>query len=375
MRLRSATQLSDVTRVISSGTPLPGRHAVWYPQDNVIRARLVGDFDQFHGVLARNLLPQQKKAIDPDSALGRDLVGLLAEGGAFVVSETAAPGGVPGRTMRLVSVPLDLGLLYNARNGSGLSPALELSGVSALNAADAEQELINYGTSYLFGLGKGTGASLRLWNTEYRVGSRRGPSYSGKVRFPEREYDAHPAELYGAGNSLARDPVERYLKYYQVLEFYMDKAVASVVAAQGVTKPSQATSPFARPAGSDRLNSEKNQLDAVIDFAVTPAQLAGLLRDGDLFAALSSPQVIQDVQPLASGTSGGVRASYDYRRDVSTRVYGIRNRIVHMKEGGGRKGEPLLAPYSREARDLAADLRLVRFLAEHAMERWSTALS
>ncbi len=45
-----------------------------------------------------------------------------------------------------------------------------------------------------------------------------------------------------------------------------------------------------------------------------------------------------------------------------------------MKEGGGPKGLPLLAPYSREARDLAADLRTVRFLAEHAMERWSTAL-
>jgi hypothetical protein len=46
-----------------------------------------------------------------------------------------------------------------------------------------------------------------------------------------------------------------------------------------------------------------------------------------------------------------------------------------MKEGGGREGKALLAPYSREARDLTADLRLVRFLAEHAMERWSEPLS
>ena len=45
-----------------------------------------------------------------------------------------------------------------------------------------------------------------------------------------------------------------------------------------------------------------------------------------------------------------------------------------MKEGGGPGGKSLLAPYSREARDLTADLRLVRFLAEHALERWSEPL-
>ena len=45
-----------------------------------------------------------------------------------------------------------------------------------------------------------------------------------------------------------------------------------------------------------------------------------------------------------------------------------------MKEGGGRNSQRLLAPYSREARDLAADLRLTRFLAEHAMEYWATPL-
>ncbi|MDX3739586.1 hypothetical protein [Streptomyces sp. ID01-15D] len=107
---------------------------------------------------------------------------------------------------------------------------------------------------------------------------------------------------------------------------------------------------------------------------MTPQQLAHLLSYSDLFATMSSTQVIQHVQALASDASGGLLAGHDYRSDVSPRLYGIRNRIVHMKEGGGPKGLPLLAPYSREARDLAADLRTVRFLAEHAMERWSTAL-
>jgi hypothetical protein len=45
-----------------------------------------------------------------------------------------------------------------------------------------------------------------------------------------------------------------------------------------------------------------------------------------------------------------------------------------MKEGGGQNNKRLLAPYSREARDLTADLRLVRFLAEHTMEYWAASL-
>jgi hypothetical protein len=153
----------------------------------------------------------------------------------------------------------------------------------------------------------------------------------------------------------------------------MTKAADSVAASQGVTV-NRAVSPLPRPPLTNRLGSEQNKLDAVISLAVTSAQIMNLLNDKELFAALSDPQVIQDVQVLSADPSGQPTAGYDYRQEISTRVYSIRNRIVHMKEGGGRKGQQLLAPYSREARDLAADLRLARFLAGHAMEHWSTPL-
>ena len=109
----------------------------------------------------------------------------------------------------------------------------------------------------------------------------------------------------------------------------------------------------------------------MISLTVTHAQIMHLLGDKELFAALSSRQVIQDVQVLSADASGQPIAGHDYPMELSTRIYEIRNRIVHMKEGGGRNNKPLLAPYSREARDLAADVRLVRFLAEHAMEYWA----
>ncbi|MER5211689.1 hypothetical protein ABT063_14155 [Streptomyces sp. NPDC002838] len=371
MRLRSAAQLEHVERIVSSGVPLPERHAIWYPQNGVITARLVGDFDQFHNALVRSLLPRQKRAVDLEGPLGADLAGMLASTGAFHVGEEADGSG---RSLRLVSVPPELSLLYNTRHGGGLSPSLELSGVSASDAAEAQKVLVAYGTSYLFGLAKAQAASLRLWDTGYRLGSRRGPSYSTKLRFPQRQYDAEPAELYGAGNAAGRHPVERWLKFYQVLEFYMPKAVDWEVARQGVAKQEQAQSPYARPQKTGSLGSEQNQLDAVINLAVTQADVAGLLRDRELFTTLSDPTIIQHVETLEDDGSGAPLPGSDYRNAISSRVYGIRNRIVHMKEGGGPKGTPLLGLHSQEARDLAADLRLVRYLAEKAMEYWATAL-
>lgn len=373
VRVRSATQLSDFSQLIKSATPLADSIGIWYPEEQIIVARLVGDYDQFHTAVARVLAPGKKNVrFDPDSPLGRDVAGILATTGAFPAADKTAPAGSLSRAIRLVAANQDLRLLYGPRDRQIPAAAIELTGFDVPDGSCAEKILHEYGTAYLFKLGKATGVSLRLRHSEYRIGSRRLPAYSGKVRFPQRAYDEHPAELYAAGNSAARDPLERYLKYYQVLEFYMTKAADSVAASQSVTVQ-KAASPL-RPPPDNALRLEQNKLDAVISLAVTQAQAANLLGDRELFSALSSPQVIQDVQTLSTDGSGQRIAGHDYRVEISNRIYGIRNRIVHMKEGGGRKNQVLLAPYSREARDLAADLRLARFLAEHSMEHWSTEL-
>jgi hypothetical protein len=53
---------------------------------------------------------------------------------------------------------------------------------------------------------------------------------------------------------------------------------------------------------------------------------------------------------------------------VAERVYGIRCRIVHSKDGGGDRADadPLL-PFSREAKILNHDIDLVRHLAVRAI--------
>ncbi|MGW0118431.1 hypothetical protein [Streptomyces sp. NPDC003327] len=370
IRLRSAAQLPHFERLVDSAVPMPTRQAVWFPQDRVIMARLLGDFDEFHHLIMRRLFPRQKGRVRLENLADgarSDLFGWLASEGAFPVS--ASDGS--GFALSLVSVPRDLSLLYSTGHRRGLAPSLKFSGVTASDAEEAQEKLVAYGTSYLFGLAR-AGASLRLWNDGYRLGSRRGPSYSARVRFPQKRYDSEPAELYGAGNSLGRHPVERFLKYYQVLEFYMPKATAHEVSAQQVAKESEASSPFPRQNSSMRL--EQSQLDAVINLAVTQKEIVNFLGDKDLFSTLSDPLIIQHVTALDHDGSGALLPSQDYRTDVSSRVYGIRNRIVHMKEGGGRRKTPLLGIHSREARDLASDLRMVRYLAEKAMEHWATAL-
>ena len=372
VRLYSAAQLEGLKRIITSAIPLADNLALWYQSERMITARLVGDYDQFRSVVARKLAPQASRRCDPDGPLGRDVAGILASVGAFPATEKAVTPGSDPRTIRLIAANPDLRLLYGPHAPEVPSVAIELARFSVPDSAHAVKALQEFATAYLYKLGKATGVSLRLFRSQERIGSRRRPADSGSVRFPKRRYNQHPAELYAAGNSAARDPVERYLKYFQVLEFYMTKAANFLAAAQKVSLD-QAKSPL-RPR-PNRLGAEKNKLDAVISEAVSQAQVASLLRDNDLFAALSNSKVIRDVEVLCADASGHPIVSHDYRLEVSKRIYGVRTRIVHMKEGGGREGKALLAPYSREVRDLAADVRLVRFLAEHAMERWSEPLS
>lgn len=371
VRFESANQLDGLTRLISSATLLADCHALWFPGDRVIIARLVGDYGQFHAAVAGSLAPSHKdRRFAPDTPIGRDVAGILASSGAFAAAETPSAPGSPSRSMRLIAAGENLKFLYQPHSRAVPSLAIELAGFVVSDAAQAEEALVEYGPAYLFELDKATGASLRIWRPEYRLGSRRYSARSGVVSFPLRHYDPHFAELYMAGNSPERDPAERYLKYYQVLEFYMPRAAASIASSQGSSTVTKATSPIRQPP-NNQLAFEMNQLDAVISLSVTPAQILNLLSDKELFTALSDPKVIQDVQVLGTDTSGQLVAGRDYRAEISVRSYGIRCRIVHMKEGGGRHGATLLAPYSREARDLAADLRIVQFLAEHTLEYWS----
>lgn len=374
LRFGSSSQLTDVNRIITSTILLDDHHALWYPHSQLIAALLIGDYDQLHTAVLRTLAPRlRNKGFIRDSPLGRDVEGILGSRGAFTAVEQLALPGPGPRTILIRSASQDLRMLYGPRSQAVPSIAIELAGFAATDAGTARQILLDYGTSYLFELAKGAGISLRLWRSDYRLGSRRPLPLSGRIKFPQLRYDAEPTELYAAGNSADRDPVEQYLKYYQVLEFYMPKAADLVAKNEGAVKVGKAHSPL-RPPPDNELRFEPNRLDAVISLAVTPAQVTSLLSDKDLLSSLSNPRVVKDVQTLTV-LAGHRDPGANYLLEISRRVYGIRSRIVHMKEGGSSQSPNLITPYGREARDLAADLRLIRFLAEHAMRYWAQPIS
>lgn len=374
LRFGSSSQLTDFTRIITTAVPLEDLHALWYLDSQLITARLIGEYDQLHSAILATLDPRLRNStFIRDSPLGRDVEGILASYGAFTAVEQAALPGSGSRTIRIRSACQDLRMLYGPHSQAISSIAIELTGFATADTKAARQVLLDYGTSYLFELAKGTGFSLRLWRSDYRMGSRKPLPLSGRAKFPQLRYNPEPAELYAAGNSADRDPIEQYLKYYQILEFYMPKAVDLVAKNEGAAKVSKAHSPL-RPPPDNELRFEPNRLDAVISLALTSAQVASLLSDKDLFGSLSNPKVVKDVQALTA-LAGYLDPSTDYRLEISRRVYGIRTRIVHMKEGGSSQSPNLLTPYGREARDLGADLRLIRFLAEHAMRHWARPIS
>ena len=92
VRFRSATQLADFVRIMDRATLLADRHAIWYPNERVITARLVGDYDQFHVAIAREVAPRHRnRPFVADSPLGRDVAGILASIGVFSVREAMPP--------------------------------------------------------------------------------------------------------------------------------------------------------------------------------------------------------------------------------------------------------------------------------------------
>lgn len=370
-RINSAEQAITLGNIVRDAHPMPARHALWYPREDLIVARLAGDYDDLITTLARLMLGTKTPV---DSPLGRDVLGELASNGVLVTTDPAAVPSVPARTLRLRTASLELGTLYHRRYQHASWVAVELRGFRASDALDAEQVLADYGTSYLHEVARSSGVSLRLWDSSYRLTRGTTSPPDGKVPFPIRKYDSIPASLYAAGNAADRDPLERYLKFYQVLEYYMPRAAKDLAKKQRALTIGKAITPY--PTGvNDSLGVERNKLAAVIDDAVTEVQITGFLRGSRVLKTLNDQQVIRAVRTLATDPTGNPAPGQNYRQDLSERIYGIRCRIVHAKKSdGGKNSDPLL-PYGQEARDLGADIAVVRFLAERVLRHWAESLA
>jgi hypothetical protein len=224
------------------------------------------------------------------------------------------------------------------------------------------------GSSYLYNLTRSLNVSARLWTESYPRAPRTNLQRPQKIRFPKERFDSIPTEFYLAGNSVDRDPLERYLKFYQVLEFYLPRAKQTYAASVGLP-----VNQVQLPSGT-QLWKERGQLQALLDMALTPIQIAGYLRGSGALRVLSDSKLISDVSVLAQDSAGNPVMGFDYRTSVAERIYDIRCRIVHTKDPGAATVPPPILPGSTEARDLRADIQLVRFVAERVLKHWATSL-
>ncbi|MEU0959381.1 hypothetical protein ABZ328_07765 [Micromonospora aurantiaca] len=370
-RFRSATDLPAARRLVEQIRPIPEHRALWIESEDVIEAWLAGPRDETIYALSRQLRPKLKRRVHFDGRpVVDDVYGLLNSTGLLIVEDKRSQGR-GARTLRIAGVGDSLLVAYaGSRRGELQGVSLKLGGFSVADPSEALEALESYGSSYLHTLASNLDLPVRLWSPAYKqVPAARATSRS-KIRFPSRRHDPIPAELYGAANTPGRDALEKYIKYYQVLEYYFPRAASSYSASIGKSG-NQGTAPSGK-----QLSVERGQIEALLRLTVQPRQLEGFFYGSDVLAVASNSSAIVDVTTLEKDINGQPKPGFDYQYAVAMRIYGIRCRIVHAKEpgmSGKRTSQPLL-PFSREARNLQADIQLVRFVAERVMDYWATPL-
>jgi hypothetical protein len=191
--------------------------------------------------------------------------------------------------------------------------------------------------------------------------------------FPSRAYDEKAASLYLYATSLEQAPVLEYLAFYQVLEFFMPRyawsrsvrKLSDMLADPCFNRDDEAAlGRVAETLGriSRSVNKERAQLTATVETCVEPAVLKQYFDTHPLgAAALARADRIIDVRPLDTGGT-----AMPLVEQVADRIYSLRCRIVHGKDGGNGQGEPL-RPFGRESKLLGPDLALIRFVAQRTL--------
>lgn len=204
-----------------------------------------------------------------------------------------------------------------------------------------------------------------------------------ELTFPLTEYDTAPITLYWYARSATGMPLLQFLGYYQSIEFYFPtyyraeatRRVRNVLknpsfradrdADIGRVLSSLSVSPSGRP-------DERTMLRATIRECVDPADLRNFIEASDdrqKFLASRAEGLTNEKVPVAN-------ADADLRDSVADRIYDIRCKIVHTKIGASEGDNvELLLPFSKQERNLAYDLGLIRYIAQRVLIAGSAPVS
>ncbi|WP_143264093.1 hypothetical protein [Amycolatopsis kentuckyensis] len=252
-----------------------------------------------------------------------------------------------------------------------------LTGTTTARHDDALRLLREISTSFFIDLDMSYGVAFRLKKdvmkefANERTDDER--ALTTPPRFPELVHNDDAASLYLYARSLGQVPLLEYLAYYQVLEFFMPQYArqASVYKLRDVLRDPRFDYNDEAALGrviemlvdrSRTSSNEREQLKATVLRCLEPGVLTQYLEAHPLgAAAMSDSKRIADVRTVKPKEPGATQVE-----QVSDRIYDLRCRIVHGKDGGNGRGEPL-RPFGPESKLLAHDLALIRFVAQRVL--------
>lgn len=142
------------------------------------------------------------------------------------------------------------------------------------------------------------------------------------------------------------NPLKAFVGFYNVLEYYFDDAASLLGRA---------------PAQSERL-----QLEHVVDFATTSSDVANLIAS---LSPTAQQQLFADI-PTASGIAiRGFDVGTNVLADLSRWLYDIRCAIVHSKKTRRGRPTPSFEPYSPSSNALRVMIPVIRWLAVQCIEK------
>ena len=198
-----------------------------------------------------------------------------------------------------------------------------------------------------------------------------------KLRFPCFEYDQAPVSLYWYARGATGMPLLQFLAYYQSVEFYFP--IYSQAEAQQKVRNILKDPSFnphkdtdigrvlsaVKAGNSKSYGDERTQLRAALQHCVNADELRQFFTKDEarnaFFSAKSKTVALSSHKiPLASTEA-------DLRNDVADRIYDIRCKIVHTKNGSEDDEVKLLLPFSKEAAALGYDVELMQYISRQVL--------
>jgi len=263
-------------------------------------------------------------------------------------------------------------------------PTITLTDTNVASCEDAADRLNSIGAAFLFQLSLARGYLCSLAElpaiTDDPISRHSENIYRWdmELAFPQRSIPPDPLKLFYYAGTLSNEyPSLRFLAYYQVLEYFyvryshldMTESVSSMLRRTGfdatdVDQVARVVDHVLTGARRRGFGSESEQLRATVTRCVDPGRLRAFLLSHEHDGTPLGRHLADPGRLTAVGLVDIDRTEDDkLLADLAKRIYGIRNRIVHAKEGSVDNGPEPLFPFSPESAALLADIEVLRYVA------------